>query len=102
MGNRIDLQYILENILGSESVYFQPPEGYKIEPYPAIVYKRMRIINTHADDSVYRQLIKYKITVMDKDPESEIVEKVSLLPMCEHVDNFVVSGLYHDVFNIFY
>lgn len=35
--SRIDLQYLLENILGSRHVYFQPPETVKMN-YPAIVY----------------------------------------------------------------
>ena len=37
MRNRLDLQKIFEDILGSKNVYFQPPESLKMK-YPAIRY----------------------------------------------------------------
>jgi len=33
MGTRLELQNLLENILGSRNVYFQPPENLKLN-YP--------------------------------------------------------------------
>lgn len=35
--SRIDFQHLLEEILGSPHVYFQPPATVKLE-YPAIIY----------------------------------------------------------------
>ena len=37
MANRLDLQALLEDLLGSRNVYYQPPESDKMN-YPAIVY----------------------------------------------------------------
>ena len=37
MANRLDLQALLEDLLGSRNVYYQPPESVKMN-YPAIVY----------------------------------------------------------------
>ena len=76
---RDDLHEIFVNILGSRNVYFQPPENVKIQ-YPAIVYSLSEIRNTFADNSVYSRKKAYDVTVIDKNPDSEIVDKVSELP----------------------
>lgn len=101
MGKRLDLQKELENLLGSRNVYFQPPESIKIN-YPAIVYSREDIGNTFADDLVYMQKHIYRITVIDANPDSEIVYKVSKLPMCRFNRHFKSDNLNHDVFIINY
>ena len=54
MSNRTDLQAMLEQILGSRNVYYQPPASVQMN-YPAIVYSRKNIENSHADDAVYIQ-----------------------------------------------
>ena len=97
--NRIKLQNILEEILGSRNVYFQPPENIKMK-YPAIVYTRSDIKNTYADDEVYKQDNVYQITVIDANPDSDIVKKISKLPMCRYNRNFKSDNLNHDVFVI--
>ena len=97
--NRIKLQNILEEILGSRNVYFQPPENIKMK-YPAIVYTRSDIKNTYADNEVYKQDNVYQITVIDANPDSDIVKKISKLPMCRYNRNFKSDNLNHDVFII--
>ena len=47
MANRLDLQALLEDLLGSRNVYYQPPESVKMN-YPAIVYALEDIENTFA------------------------------------------------------
>lgn len=97
--SRIKLQNILEEILGSRNVYFQPPENIKMK-YPAIVYTRSDIKNTYADNEVYKQDNVYQITVIDANPDSDIVKKISKLPMCRYNRNFKSDNLNHDVFVI--
>ena len=101
MVNRPDLQTFLEELIGSRNVYFQPPESVKMS-YPAIVYSRKKIVNDHANNSVYKQSFSYEITVIDKDPDSEIVRKVSMLPKCAHDRHFKSDNLNHDIFTLFY
>lgn len=101
MGKRLDLQAMLEELLGSEEVYFQPPASVKMQ-YPAIVYSRSNIVNEHADDSVYRQLPAYEVTVIDRDPDSEIVFKVSRLPYCRFDRHYTADNLNHDTFTLHY
>lgn len=101
MVNRLKLQVVLENVLGSKNVYYQPPESLKMN-YPAIVYGLEDIKNTFANDSVYLSKKKYSITVIDEDPDSSIVGRVSALPTCRFNTHFESDNLNHDVFSIQY
>lgn len=101
MSNRLKLHELLCEALGSRQVYFQPPESVKMK-YPAIVYSRNSIGNEHANDGVYMQSPSYTITVIDKNPDSEIVEKISRLPMCRFDRHFTADNLNHDTFTIYY
>lgn len=101
MNNRISLHNALVEILGSRNVYFQPPESIKIS-YPAIVYERSDIRNNSADDDVYFQTHHYRITIIDKNPDSAIVSKMSKFYKARFERHFVSEGLNHDVFTIYY
>lgn len=100
-GQRLDFQMVLEETAGNENVYFQPPPNIKMR-YPAIVYEREDIQNTFADNLVYLQNTSYKVTVIDKDPDSEIVKRVSKLPTARFVQHYTSDNLNHDVFIIFF
>ena len=101
MGSRFDLHEILVQKLGSRFVYFQPPASLQMT-YPAIVYSRSKIENRFANNSVYGQNYLYTITVIDRDPDSEIVSRVSLIPRIRHDRSFTSDNLNHDVFTLIY
>lgn len=101
MGSRFDLHEILKQKLGSNYVYFQPPASLQMK-YPAIVYSRSRIENYYADNNVYAQTYLYTITVIDANPDSEIVSKVSLIPRIRHDRTYTSDNLNHDVFTLIY
>jgi len=101
MASRLKLQTELEELLGTRNVYFSPPASVKMQ-YPAIVYSRSNIDNAHADNSVYKQEYAYEITVIDRNPDSEIVKKVSRLPRCRFNRHYPSDNLNHDVFTIYY
>lgn len=101
MASRLKLHEELVEVLGSRYVYFQPPESIKMK-YPAIVYERSDIPNRFANDNVYLQAIKYKVTVVDRDPDSEIVSRMSKFKTSRFDKHYVVDGLNHDVFTIYY
>ena len=101
MANRLDLQALLEKLLGSQEVYFQPPPSVKMK-YPAIVFSRKDIDNLHANDEVYLQNHAYELVVIDRNPDSEIVEKVSKLPYCGFDRHYTKDNLNHDAFTIYY
>jgi hypothetical protein len=101
MGERLDLSAKFKEILGSDNVYFQPPASIKMR-YPAIVYSLKNLGNTHANDSVYRQLPEYQVIVIDRNPDSEIMRKVSVLPYCRFDRYYAADNLNHYVFSIHY
>lgn len=101
MDSRLELHEILCDILGSRHVYFQPPSSVKMV-YPAIVYSRNSISNDFANNLVYKQSLGYTVTVIDEDPDSDVVEKISRLPMCRFDRHFTSDNLNHDVFTIYY
>lgn len=101
MDKRIRLQQIFEHILGSRNVYYQPPASVCME-YPAIVYSRDDIENFHANNRVYTQATAYSVTVIDRNPDSIYVKKVSKLPLCSFDRHYVADNLNHDVFTLYF
>ena len=101
MHNRLDLHELLCEVLGSRNVYYSPPATIRMK-YPAIVYSRSDIDNKFANDSVYKQSHVYSITVIDDDPDSEIVERMSSIPKCKFDRHFVSDNLNHDLFTLYY
>lgn len=101
MASRLELHIKLKEILGSESVYYQPPSSVQMT-YPAIVYSRSRIDNIFACDIVYGQANAYQVTVIAKQPDHEAVGKVSRLPKCSFNTHFTKDNLNHDVFTLYY
>lgn len=101
MDKRLQLQVLLESILGSRNVYFQPPSSHVIR-YPAIVYERDSMDVSHAGNQPYSLKKRYQVTVIDKDPDSEIPDKIAALPLCRLARHFASDNLNHDVFNIYY
>lgn len=101
MPSRVEFHEKLVDVLGSKNVYFQPPESLKMN-YPAIVYSRSNIVNTDADDEVYLQYTSYDVTVIDKDPDSEIVQKLSKFKYCRFSRHYTANNLNHDMFIIKY
>lgn len=101
MGQRLELQAILLSLLGTPNVYFQPPPNVSMQ-YPAIVYERDDLSTSYADNAPYRHKTGYLLTVIDRDPDSEIPYRVADLPMCVFDRHYKADGLNHDVFKIFF
>lgn len=101
MASRLLLQVVLEELLGSTNVYYQPPSSV-IMKYPAIVYSRDMMTNRFANDSVYTTETSYEVIVIDKNPDSLIIEKVATMPTCRFNRNYTADNLNHDVFIIHY
>ena len=82
-------------------MYYQPPSSIRMS-YPAIVYSRNNIDNYHADNSIYKQEKSYNIIVIDEDPDSDIVDKISKLPKCRFNSHYVSDNLNHDSFTLYF
>lgn len=101
MGNRLDLQDIFENLLGSDFVYFQPPPTIQMS-YPCIVYQRNDILTNRANNKLYKFKKAYMVTVIDSDPDSVIPDQILELPLATFDRHFTKDNLNHDVFTVFY
>lgn len=101
MGRRLELQALLVSILGSDNVYFQAPPSNQMQ-YPCIIFKRDYVDVKHADNLPYSRKKRYQITVIDRDPDSEIPDKIAELPLCTFDRFYAAENLNHDVFKLFF
>lgn len=101
MSNRLELQTLLEGILGSENVYFQAPTSTAMK-YPCIIYSLSNVAIKFADNRPYSSLDRYSITVIDKNADSKIREKISELPYCSFDRFYRSDNLNHFAFNLYF
>lgn len=99
--NRLKLHAELVTILGSENVYFQPPENVKIK-YPAIIYSREDLQDQFANDDIYNRKVRYQIKSIDSNPINDTIEKLSKMRYCSFDRHYNSDNLNHDIFTIFY
>lgn len=101
MDRRLSLQETLVNILGSNNVYFQPPETTRLQ-YPCIIYERSDIDKKYADNRTYMSMVRYSITLITRSPESDLVKAILELPYCSYDRYYAADTLNHDVFTLYY
>lgn len=82
-------------------VHYQPPSNIRIA-YPCIIYSMSDIDTKFADNIPYLRQKQYDLTVIDKDPDSMIVDKVGNLPRCTFDRSYIADNLYHWTFTIYY
>jgi hypothetical protein len=101
MAPRLELQTLFEGITGNGNVYFQPPPDFKMQ-YPCIVYQKDFLLSDWADGIPYRQGDRYQVTTIDRDPDSDLPQKIRNLPMCVYDRFFTAKNLNHHVFKLFF
>lgn len=100
MDRRLELHALLL-LLGAAKVYFQPPSGLQMV-YPAIVYERDSMNTEFAGNKPYSITNRYAVTVIAREPDNDIPEKLAVLPMCTFSTQFTTEGLHHTVFNLYF
>lgn len=101
MAPREQLQTLLETILGTRNVYFQPPPNLQMA-YPCFVYNLDFIDVKHANNKPYAMKKRYLVTYIDQSPTSTIPDKVAMLPMCSFSRAFQSANLNHQVFTLYF
>ena len=99
MAPRLNLHQLLETFV--DNVYFQPPTNVQLV-YPCIIYKRDYADTKFADDKPYNHTKRYMITVIDRDPDSDIPDKVASMPLSLFNRFYTVDNLNHDVYNVYF
>lgn len=100
MDRRLELHRKLEDILGSSNVYFQAPPSTGLV-YPCIIYKLTNIVPKFADDAPYVTKKQYTVTHIDRRPDSEVIDKLSMLPHTRMIQRMYIEGLNHTLFNTY-
>lgn len=101
MAERLELQTLLEGLLGSDHVYFQPPTSIEMQ-YPCIIYKLDDVDTKYAGNHPYAHTKRYQVTVVDRNPDSELPDKVLGLPLCSFNRFFPADNLNHYVFTLYF
>jgi len=99
MAARSELQTLLKTLC--DNVYFQPPETIKLA-FPCIIYKRDWALTNFAENLPYKIVKRYQVTVIDRNPDSDIPQAVAELPMCIFDRHFTAADLNHDVYKLFF
>lgn len=99
---RLDLDEELRTALGSENVYYQPPESIKLK-YPCIIYSRDLIDAKYADNKTYNTTNRYDVVIISKDPDFPLFDEfIHLFPMCRYDRSYTVDNLNHTAFSLYY
>lgn len=97
---RLELQTLLET-MGATEVYFQPPNN-KAMVYPCIRYELDNVSIQYADNKPHRVDPRYTVTIIDRDPDSDIPKKIALLPLCSFNRFFTADNLNHFVYTLYF
>lgn len=100
MTDRLAMQYFLENLDDTVTVYFQPPSNINLQ-YPAIIYSMKQLNVRYANNIPYTGTPVYEIIVIDKNPDNDIVKQLMLTPKCLFDRCYVSDNLMHSVFNLY-
>ena len=102
MATRIQFRDRLQEVLGVDHLYFQPPSGFKME-YDCCVYKVAHRPAKHADNIRYLNLTQYECTLIFRDPDSDLPQKLMAgFQYVEHNRSFAVDHLNHEIFLVYY
>lgn len=97
--SRLELQAILETI--TEHVYFQAPSTDKMQ-YPCIKFHPDGSRTEHANNRLYKHTKRYQVTVIDRNPDSQLPDQVIELPLSSFDRFFTADNLNHYVFTLFF
>lgn len=96
-----ELQFLLEKILGTPNVYFQPPSDKKLA-YPCIVYHLDHVKAIYADSIPFGRFKRYSVTYISKSPDQYIPDKLGKLPMCTFDRFYVADNLNHTSYRLYF
>lgn len=97
---RLLLHKELKELLGNDNVYYQPPETLKIQ-YPCIIYELNRIGKDSADNNPYKIEPSYSVTLIHKDPDNDVVDRLINCPLSSFDKAYSADNLHHYVFTFF-
>lgn len=102
MVSRLKLHEELCTLLGTRNVYYNPPASVAMR-YPAIRYSLSDVDHKRANDAIYKNTNRYEIVVIDKNPDSDIYEKIlTHFSMCSFDRPYIADNLNHFILTLYY
>lgn len=101
LDRRLDLHRCIVALGVTKNVYYQPPSTVRMK-YPCIRYEKAGEKTAPADNIRYMARTKYKVTVIDSDPDSAIPDALIQLPYCSLVSCYTADNMHHFVFDLYY
>ena len=99
---RLQFDNELRTLLDTTNTYFQPPATVRMS-YPCVVYNRLSMDEKRADDRHYTMRPLYSLTVIDRNPDSDWVQRLlDHFPYSRYDRHYVADGLNHDTLSIYY
>lgn len=100
MGSRLELHTNLLQFL--PNVYFQPPSNIQMV-YPCIIYIKTEKVTKFGDDMRYLSKQGYRITVIERDPDSNIADNIEgSFQSCSISQYYTVDNLHHTTIELYY
>lgn len=101
MKTRIEVQNLLEEVLGSKNVYFQAPPNTGMK-YPCIVYRLNNFHRRDADNEAYILAGRWEIHHMYKSIKNDLTtEMLFAAPYITFDRRLVTDGVYNDYYTIY-
>lgn len=85
----------------TDNAYFQAPPNTGMR-YPCILYSWDADSTQHADNELYRDAKRYQVMVIDRDPDSDLAEKVRRLQYTSFDRSYKADDLNHYVFSLYF
>ena len=101
MADRLELHSVLQELLGSSNVYYEPPESIKMQ-YDAIRYSKKTVDSKYANDRKYSMTDCYEVIVISRLPDNPVIKKLLSLPYCSYDRHYIADNLHHDVLTIYW
>lgn len=97
MATRLELSEKLREF--NIPTYYQPPETFKMT-YPCIVYDLENDQVQHADDGIYHRKKRYTVTVIDRNPDSDLPDRLSDAFGVRMERHYTTDNLHHFSYTI--
>jgi len=56
----------------------------------------------HANNLPYKNCKRYQVTVVSKNPDDDLFDKIAALPMCDFNRFYTADSLNHEVYNLYF
>lgn len=101
MDQQVKLKQFLKSVIGSATLYIQPPSTIKMT-YPCLICKLDAMDKKYADNKTYRKTNRYSLMYITKDSNDPNIDNIGILPMCRFDRAYTSNNLYHNSYELYF